>query len=60
MFVIKKLQRRLHDIQDDNQLIDWLYDNAINSDLDLDAVMASTVHARSSKGIDAEHLSKIC
>eukprot|EP00957_Ditylum_brightwellii_P074360 5649463-Ditylum_brightwellii.AAC.1 len=44
---------------DKNTLLDWLHDGAVNGTLDLDAVMASPTHARQSRGVDTEHLSKV-
>eukprot|EP00957_Ditylum_brightwellii_P053275 4039690-Ditylum_brightwellii.AAC.1 len=42
-----------------NTPLDWLHGGDVNGTLNLDAVMASAIHTRQSRGIDAEHLSKV-
>jgi hypothetical protein len=45
--------------EDDEQVLDDLFDRVTKGDLDLDEIMVSAAHAGKSKGIDAAHLSKI-
>jgi hypothetical protein len=47
------------DEEDDEQVLDDLFESVTNGDIDLDAIMVSAAHAGKSKGIDAAHLSKI-
>eukprot|EP00957_Ditylum_brightwellii_P129591 9884666-Ditylum_brightwellii.AAC.1 len=42
-----------------NILFDWLHNGAVNGTLDLDAVTFSAIHARQSRGVNDEHLSKV-
>jgi hypothetical protein len=56
---LSAVENELPRTDDEGALIDWLHEGAVNGTLDLDAVMASSAHARQSRGVDAEHLSKV-
>ena len=45
--------------EDDEQTLDNLFEHVTKGEIDLDEIMVSAAHASKSKGIDAEHLSKV-
>ena len=44
---------------DQDMELDQLYEQSLRGEVDLDEIMASTMHANKSKGVDAPHLAKI-
>jgi hypothetical protein len=58
-YLVDKDQREEIDPStDDEHLLDKLYEGSLQGEIDLEDIMVSETHARRSKGIDAEHLSK--
>ena len=47
-------------MEDDQDMeLDQLYEQSLRGEVNLDEIMASTMHANKSRGVDAPHLAKI-
>ena len=44
---------------DQDMELDQLYEQSLRGEVDLDEIVASTMHANKSRGVDAPHLAKI-